>query len=206
MLHLRFAETKDVQRIFDIFDYYAHNSHYTMETQSPPCSVYTEMIEQDGDQYPFLVLCDDDTVVGYTYVKPFGVRDAYKWNVEISAFIQKEYTHCGAGKIITVAIIELLKSLGFQNAYVGVVLPKEKGGENLLTSMGFRTTRIMHKRGYKFNKWYDILQMELPFGDHPETVPPLKRISELDSDYLSQLFGETNRKLEQLSRTDNEVK
>ncbi len=203
MLNIRFATTGDVQKIFDIFEYYACNSHYTMECHSPECSEYCKMIEQNGDQYPFIVLCDNEDVVGYAVTKPYGVRSAYKWNVEISIYIQHDYTHLGAGRIIIQTLIELLRGLGFQNIYIGIVLPKRSGGQKFMKSIGFKRIGIMHKRGYKFNKWYDILQMEYPIGNHPVNAEPLKTISELDPVFVSQLFDNANDRLKQLLRKDN---
>ena len=75
---IRSATTDDAGRLLEIYAYYVKNTAITFECDVPSPDEFRERIENTLRKYPYLVLEEDGTVLGYAYAGPFVGRAAYR--------------------------------------------------------------------------------------------------------------------------------
>ena len=106
-------------------------------------------------------------------------REAYKWNAELSIYLDKENRSKGVGKKLYSALIDILKYQGIKNLYSKVTFPNMQS-EKLHNHFGFKNVGILHNVGYKCGKWHDIIIFEKnisSYCDYPTDIIPIKEIS-----------------------------
>lgn len=121
-------------------------------------------IETRLDTYPWLVAESDEFILGYAYASPLRKRDAYRWSVELSIYVDREQRGQGAGSALYTALLETLERQGFQSAYGVVTLPNpESVGFHEL--FGFERVALLPKAGYKLGEWHDVAWYERSLGE-----------------------------------------
>lgn len=132
------------------------------------------------NNYPWLVCEINNHIVGYAYASRFREREAYKWSVSLSIYINQNYHRKGIGKALYYALLELLKLQGYYNAYVAVTQPNINSG-GFHEAFGFKEVGVYHKVGYKFGSWHDVKLYELKIKEHIQSPIEPKSINELSS-------------------------
>src|SRR5262245_9737754 len=72
---------------------------------------------------PWLVAEVGGQVVGYAYAARHRERSAYRWSVDLSAYIADAWRGRGVGRALYERLLEILRQQGFVNAYAGVTEP-----------------------------------------------------------------------------------
>jgi len=116
-------------------------------------------------QYPWLVCESSDKVVGYVYATAHRERAAYRWSVDVAAYVEEDAHRRGIARALYTALFEILISQGYRNAYAGVTLPNP-ASVAMHKAMGFELVGVYHRVGYKMNKWHDVAWFERPLAEH----------------------------------------
>lgn len=175
---IRLATIKDTLSILSIYSQYI-DTPITFEYNIPTEKEFKERIESIIQTYPYLVCEDNNKIIGYCYAHKFMEREAYKWNAELSIYLDKENTSKGIGKRLYSALINILKYQGIKNLYSKVTFPNIQS-EKLHNHFGFKNVGILHNVGYKCGKWHDIIIFEKnisSYCDDPTDIIPIKEIS-----------------------------
>jgi len=112
-------------------------------------------IAKVGAVFPFIVLEEDDEVLGYAYATRYRERAAYRWSTETSAYVAPEARRQGVGTLLYQALLPALASKGLCNAYAGIALPNP-ASVALHVSVGFRSIGTFPAVGRKFGQWHDV--------------------------------------------------
>lgn len=147
----------------------------SFETVPPDAAEMAARVQRVLARTPWLVAeSADGTVVGYAYAGPHrGDRPAYRWSVEVSAYVSDRVHRGGVGRALYSALFDLLRLQGFRNAYAGVTLPNE-ASERFHRAMGFELVGVYERVGYKLGAWHDVAWSALPLAPHDhEPEPPL---------------------------------
>lgn len=195
---IRLATSDDSASILKIYAPYVTNTAITFECKVPTIIEFQERMAKIQKYYPWLVCVIDNEIAGYAYASPFGEREAYKWSVEFSVYIDPEYHRKHIGKALYFALIELLKLQGFYNAYALVVLPNINS-ESFHESFGFRTMGICQNVGYKLGSWHDVKWYELKMREHIQLPLKPKSVNEISN---TEEFKAILEKAEQMLETD----
>ena len=177
-VRLRMATTKDAQTLVGIYAPYVENTAISFEYEAPSVEEFSRRIAEVLEKFPYLVAEHDGEIVGYAYAHPYGVRKAYSWSVELSVYIRRDCRGVGVGRKLYEALEVLLKAQNITNLYVlvaGVDVEDEyltHDSQKFHLAMGYDYVGKLHKAGYKFGKWYDMITMEKMIGDHPEYTQP----------------------------------
>lgn len=177
-MKIRFANINDSEALLKIYEQYIE-TNITFEYVLPTKEEFTERIVEITKDYPYLVCEEDGQVIGYAYAHKDRERAAYQWNVELSIYIDKNFTSKGIGKKIYLTLMELLKLQGVKTAYGAVTSPNEKS-ERLHTSLGFKVLGTYHNTGYKHGAWHDVIWFEKEIGvydNDPIPVSPIHEVS-----------------------------
>ncbi|KAJ3237045.1 hypothetical protein HDU81_010048 [Chytriomyces hyalinus] len=115
--------------------------------------------------YPYIVYENDDgKVIGYAYGSQFRVRNAYRFTVETSLYLDINEQGKGVGSLLYKELLKRLKDGGFHSALGVVSLPNE-ASQRLHEKFGFTKCCHLRESGFKFGKWIDVGMWELLLQD-----------------------------------------
>ena len=115
-----------------------------------------------AEGYPILVYELDNKVVGFATFGPFRAWPAYKYSIEHSVYVHKEYRKNRIGASLMKALITVAKEREYMTLIAGIDAENEKSIA-LHENYGFVHAGTIKKAGYKFNRWLDLAfyQLEL---------------------------------------------
>ncbi len=175
---LRMATPDDAAALLAIYAPYVETTAISFEYEPPTVEEFRGRIEDVLTKFPYLCAVRGEEILGYAYAHSYGVRKAYSWAVELSVYIHTDCRGLGLGRRLYEAMEQVLKAQNVTNLYVlvaGVEVEDEyltHDSVKFHTAMGYTTVGRLHKAGYKFGRWYDMITMEKLIADHPEGTQP----------------------------------
>ncbi|WP_285769385.1 GNAT family N-acetyltransferase [Peribacillus sp. SI8-4] len=166
---IREANMEDLMDILDIYNdailhstaVYSYNPH-TLDMRQ----LWYEQKVEEG--FPILVCELDDKVVGFATFGPFRAWPAYKYSIEHSVYVNKEYRKKGIATSLMTALIAIAKEREYMTLIAGIDAGNEKS-ISMHERFGFVHSGTIRKAGFKFNRWLDLAfyQLELNGPEHP---------------------------------------
>lgn len=185
---IRFIQAADAVDVLKIYKYYIKETAITFECETPSIDEFRNRIREISTDYPYLVCLADGKIVGYAYAHRQMERAAYQWNAELSVYIDKSHHHCGIGKSLYSALIEILKLQNVRNVYGGVASPN-LNSERLHEYFGFKKLGVYHNTGYKCGAWHDVMWFEKSIGDYDLEPKPFVSINEIDENSITEILN-----------------
>jgi phosphinothricin acetyltransferase len=171
---IRVAEHGDAQAIADIYAPAIADAVISFELTPPDSKEMFSRIRAVQGQYPWLVYEESNTVLGYVYASVHNERAAYRWSVDVTAYIRHGAHRRGIGRALYTALFEILVLQGYRTACAGITLPNTASVQ-MHAAMGFKLVGVYHDVGYKFGRWHDVGWYERSLAEHvlepPEPVP-----------------------------------
>jgi L-amino acid N-acyltransferase YncA len=167
---IRLASQSDAQQIRDIYAPFCENTPVSFETQAPTAQEMCERIAKTLRLHPWLVYENGSQVLGYAYASPHRERAAYRWAVDVSAYVREGYRRLGVGRSLYRSLLALLYLQGFHRALAGITLPNT-GSVGLHLAMGFQPLGTYRSIGYKCGRWHDVQWFQLALRE-PGKEPP----------------------------------
>lgn len=172
-LILRDAALADAGAIAAIYGYWVENGTGTFEETIPSAaemSVRMAAIAKSG--MPWLVACDaSGTVKGYAYASPFRPRTGYRWSVEDSVYVEPNLHGRGVGRTLLQALIARVEAAGVRQMVAVIGDSGNHGSIALHRACGFEDAGVFKDVGFKFNRWLDIVLMQLSLNGGAATPP-----------------------------------
>jgi len=165
---IRSYRNEDAAAVLGIYEYYILNGPYTFEINVPELAVFSSRLRDISAKFPFYVLEKGGLVLGYAYACAHRERAAYRWAVETSVYLEKEFIGSGYGKILYGKLLKTLKDRHFTHAFALIGLPNEKS-IRLHKSCGFTEQTIHQKAGWKKGKWIDVCWMRAQLSEPTQT-------------------------------------
>ena len=175
---LRLATTEDAKELVAIYAPYVETTAISFEYETPSEAEFAHRIAEVLERFPYLAAVHKGEIVGYAYAHPYGVRKAYSWSVELSVYIRRDCRGMGIGRKLYEAMEVILKAQNITNLYVLVAGIDEEDAylthdsQKFHLAMGYEYVGKLHKAGYKFGRWYDMITMEKIIAPHPEHTQP----------------------------------
>ncbi|WP_283747111.1 GNAT family N-acetyltransferase [Bacillus cereus] len=166
---IREATKKDLTYILDIYNDAILNSTAVYAYKSVTLEDRQSWYEQKIDEgYPILVCEQDEKVVGFATFGPFRAWPAYKYSIEHSIYVDKEYRKNGIGKSLMKELLAIAQEREYMTLIAGIDAENEKSIA-LHQNYGFVHAGTIKKAGYKFNRWLDLAfyQLELNGPKNP---------------------------------------
>jgi phosphinothricin acetyltransferase len=154
-LTIRTATEADAEQIRAIYAPYVESSAVSFETEVPDAETMRARIRKLLPTHPWLVCSDGERVAGYAYAGPHRVRAAYRWSVEVTAYVHGDFHGRGVGKRLFAALCTLLRLQGYLNAFGIITLPNA-ASVALHESCGFKHCATFLHAGYKLGAWHDV--------------------------------------------------
>ncbi len=165
MITIRKATVDDAAAIHDIYGYYAANTFVTFTEINPSVEEYANSIVETQKEYPYIVACDGDKVIGMAYGGRVRHHDAYKYSVESTIYLSKDTPkEKGLGKLLYAELEKQLSDMGYKFMY-GVITDDNEPSINFHKALGFEEVGHFEKIGYKFKQWKGIVWYRKQIGD-----------------------------------------
>ncbi|MDD6810355.1 MAG: GNAT family N-acetyltransferase [Lachnospiraceae bacterium] len=179
-IQIRVAKTEDAEELVKIYEPYVRETAITFEYEVPTTEEFAARIHRILEKYPYLVAIDGEEIAGYAYADTFKNRAAYDWAVELSVYVKQEKRRMGIGRQLYTALENILETQNILNLNACIAYPETE--DEYLTkdsvafhqSMGYQMVGKFHQCGYKFNRWYHMVWMEKPIGEHKANQPGVK--------------------------------
>jgi L-amino acid N-acyltransferase YncA len=149
-LIIRQAVESDATQLLAIYRPFVERTAVSFETVPPTIEEFAARIAKALAGWEWLVAERDGQCIGYAYGSVHRERPAYRWSVEVSAYVHPGYQRQGAASALYAQLFEELTRKGF-----GIVVPNE-GSVALHRSVGFEPIGVFKAVGRKFGAWHDV--------------------------------------------------
>jgi phosphinothricin acetyltransferase len=168
-ISIRAATEADAAPLLSIYRPFVEASAVSFETVAPSAEEFAGRIRKALAGWKWLVAEADGQCVGYAYGSAHRERAAYRWSVEVSAYVDPTQHRRGIGRALYVTLLRELGEIGFCNAYAGITQPNP-ASVALHRSVGFDYVGTFACVGHKFGKWHDVawFQRRLRLSPPPE--------------------------------------
>jgi L-amino acid N-acyltransferase YncA len=161
---IRLATLADAEVIREIYAPFCEATPVSFETEAPDIDEMRRRIAKTLESLPWLVREQDGEVLGYAYASPHRERPAYRWSVDVSAYVRDGHRRRGVGRALYSRLFELLPQQGFYTALAGITLPNP-GSVGLHESFGFEMIGTYRRIGFKCGAWHDVAWYQLPLRE-----------------------------------------
>jgi L-amino acid N-acyltransferase YncA len=154
-------QTTDTQAILDIINYNILNStalyDYNIRSYEQQKAILEDKINKN---FPVIVAEENGKVVGFGMYSEFRFREAYKYTVEHSVYVDNENQGKGIGKLLLYELILLAKKQNL-HTMIAVIDAENQSSVDFHEKFGFKTVGIIKESGYKFDRWLHSVFMQL---------------------------------------------
>ena len=146
LLTIRLATLQDIPAIASIYHEFI-NTTVTMDTEKDTIQSRTSWFQNHSPEYPIICFTTESNLIaGWASLSKWSPKPGYKLTVENSVYVSKKFQHLGIGK--NHSIIARIDS---ENT-ISLELHKK---------FGFVEIGYMKEFGFKFNKFVDIIMLQL---------------------------------------------
>ena len=158
---IRPYQTEDTQAILDIINYNILNStaiyDYNIRTYEIQKGFLEDKIKKN---FPVIVAEVDGKVAGFGMYGEFRFREAYKYTVEHSVYVDNDFHGNGIGKLLLQELIELAKKQNL-HTMIAVIDEENQSSIDFHEKFGFETVGIIKDSAFKFDRWLHSVFMQL---------------------------------------------
>jgi len=164
---IRTATVNDAAAIAAIYNHYVTSSTATFDTESKSVDDRAEWLRDRGPDYPVLVVERGGRVLGWGALSKWGTRCAYRHTVEISIYVAPDATGDGLGPALGEALAAQARSVG-HHAVISQIVAGNEPSLKMAARLGFVEVGRLREVGRKFDRWLDVVEMELVLSGSPE--------------------------------------
>ena len=160
-IQIRAYQTKDTQAILDIINHTILHStalyDYNIRSYEQQKTILEEKISKN---FPVIVAELNGQLVGFGMYSEFRFREANKFTVEHSVYVNKDFHSKGIGKLLLQELIALARKQNL-HTMIAVIDAENQSSIEFHEKFGFKTVGIIKESAYKFDRWLDSVFMQL---------------------------------------------
>lgn len=120
---------------------------------------------------PYLAAEVGGRVAGYGYCALYRTRSAYRYSLEDSIYVDKDFHGRGIGRALLEELIARCERLGYRQLIAVIGDSANAASIGLHASLGFLRVGVLRSTGFKFGRWVDSVLMQRPLGPGDGTLP-----------------------------------
>ncbi|MBS7577115.1 MULTISPECIES: GNAT family N-acetyltransferase [unclassified Enterococcus] len=172
-MKIRIATPKDSAALIEIYAPYVTDTAISFEYEVPSIEEFAERIENTLKKFPYLVLEENNKIIGYAYANAYNKRTAYNWACEISIYIRQDNQSHGAGTLLYLALEAILKQQHIVTI-VSCITEGNQKSEAFHQKHGFEKVALFNNIGYKFGEWYHVCWMQKALTADLKNIQPFQ--------------------------------
>jgi L-amino acid N-acyltransferase YncA len=170
---VRPALEADMPAIAEIYAHHVLHGAATFEIVPPDAVEMTRRWrEVEARGLPWLVAgAAGAAVTGYAYATPYRSREAYRFTVENSVYIDPGHLGEGIGTALLAALIEKCEAGSWRQMVAVIGDRNNSASVRLHEKLGFAHIGVLQAVGFKFGRWVDTVLMQRSLGRGNMTPP-----------------------------------
>ncbi|MCH8051249.1 MAG: N-acetyltransferase [Chloroflexi bacterium] len=157
---VRSATEADMPAILDIYNEAILHSTATFDIEPQTLDERLQWFRETRPPHCVIVAEEEGRVVGWGCLRGFRTKVAYRFTAEDSVYIHEEHRGRGVGTRLLAELIERAKKGGLHTLMAGVT-EGNPASEALHKRFGFVEAGRDREVGYKFERWLDVVWMQL---------------------------------------------
>jgi len=157
---IRTATESDLGAINAIYNYYVRQSTCTYQEEPDSLEERREWFRRHDDQHPVIVAEAEGQVAGWGSLSAYHLRSAYRRTVENSVYVRHEHHRRGIGSRLLQELIVRARDER-HHAIIAGIDAEQAASVALHAKFGFEKVGHFKQVGFKFNRWLDVIYMEL---------------------------------------------
>lgn len=159
-IKLRNYTENDAEAIVAIINHVILNSTALYDYNPRNVALQIEIFDEKLKKgFPIIVATLNEKVVGFGYYSEFRFRDAYRFTVEHSVYVDHNFHGKGIGKLIMNELILLAKQQKL-HTMIGVIDAENESSIAFHEQFGFKKVATLKETGYKFDRWLHSVLMQ----------------------------------------------
>lgn len=199
MYSIRLAKVSDAAALAEIYKPFVISDDLALSTvsfeyEAPDAEEFGRRIENFSKEFPYLVLLEDETPVGYAYAHPFIERAAYQWGAEVTIYLSPAGQGKGLGVVLYQVLEDLLRLQNIIHLY-SCVTGSNEHSIGMHERMGYEIIGRFRKTGFKKGVWLDMYWLEKEIAEFPEQPEPRKSFPLVAEAAVQEVLGKYNARL-----------
>jgi L-amino acid N-acyltransferase YncA len=159
---VRPATRADLPGIHDIYNDAVLTTTATYDYEPRTMDYRLAWFEEHAKQdYPIFVAQNGDGgIVGWSALNPYHARPGYRFTTENSVYVAADHRGKGIGKLLLEPLIQAARRRGLR-AIIAAIDADNEVSIRLHARFGFEKVGQFKKVGFKFDRWLDVVYMEL---------------------------------------------
>jgi L-amino acid N-acyltransferase YncA len=157
---IRPATLDDLPSITEIYNQAILTTTASFDTEIKTLEEQRSWFERHGPKNPILVAEKAGVIIGWAALSAWSDRCAYSNTAEASLYIAENSRHKGVGRELSRAIINAGRHAGLHTLIARIAAGND-ASLYLAEIQGFKRIGVMKEVGFKFDRWLDVVMMQL---------------------------------------------
>lgn len=152
---IRPVNINDAQELLEMYNYYVINTTVNFDIEPLSLKTFTDKLNIITADYPFIVLEENNEILGYAYGSRFRPRAAYNYVAESTVYVKHTAHGKQIGSKLYAELIKLLKETDLHTVLGVLTIPNE-ASIKLHEKFGFEQVANLKEVGLKFGEWQNV--------------------------------------------------
>ncbi len=161
---VRHVRADDGPALAAIYAPFVIENAVSFEYEAPDAVVMGERALATDAGHAWLVADHGGDILGYAYAATFRTREAYRWTVEVSAYLAESARGHGVAERLYRDLFALLAARGYRRAIAAITLPNA-ASVRFHERFGFARVGVLESVGHKFGRAHDVAYYQRAVGD-----------------------------------------
>jgi L-amino acid N-acyltransferase YncA len=155
----------DIPAITAIYAHHVLHGTGTFEIDTPSeADMANRREDVIAKQLPYLVATEGEKLLGFAYCNWFKPRPAYRFSAEDSIYLAPEAVGTGLGRSLLSELARQAELAGVRKLIAVIGDSANAGSIGVHRSIGFNDVGILRSCGWKFERWLDVVLMDMALG------------------------------------------
>jgi phosphinothricin acetyltransferase len=165
------------EAIREIYNVEVRRSLFTLDLEQRTIMEQGQWLaEHQEHRWPAFVAILNGSLAGYAALSQYQPSDGYRYTVEDTVYVHQAERGTGLGKLLLAKLLEAARERSY-HAVVARLVADHDAAIKLHTLFGFRQISLEKEIAYKFDRWLDVMTMELllpvTITQHAEATPEI---------------------------------
>jgi len=161
---IRDATEADLRAILDIYNAEVATGTATWDVTPRGYEEQVAWLAAHSAPYCALVAVEGDEVVAWGSLSRYHPRPGYRFTVEDTVYVRPDRQRRGLGRAVLQELMARAQAGGF-HAILGKISGDNEASLELHRRCGFFEAGRERELGYKFDRWLDVVTMQLLIGN-----------------------------------------
>jgi phosphinothricin acetyltransferase len=159
---IRPATENDLPAINDIYNWAVVNTTASAEYEPNPLEMRHDWFAHHQHENLAVFVAEDESygVIGWSALSLYRPRYGYRFTVEDSIYIHRDHWGKKVGGALLLPLVEAARARG-SHSIMAVINGESESSVKLHARLGFIQVGYWKEVIYKFDRWLDIVQMQL---------------------------------------------